>query len=120
MQVPYNASKAAAIHMYHSRWNGSASRVLILYRRDTSRRKSLTSSLRTLGRYEGGREGEVSELKGAYLYLASDAVLFMTGAEITIDGGTARHDRKNRAAGTTGEMSARGGDEDYRIITRPG
>jgi NAD(P)-dependent dehydrogenase (short-subunit alcohol dehydrogenase family) len=33
------------------------------------------------------REGEVSELKGAYLYLASDAASYTTGADINVDGG---------------------------------
>ena len=34
-----------------------------------------------------GREGEASELKGAYLYLASDAASYTTGADIIVDGG---------------------------------
>lgn len=34
-----------------------------------------------------GREGEAHELKGAYLYLASDAASYTTGADIIIDGG---------------------------------
>lgn len=31
--------------------------------------------------------GQVKELKGAYLYLASDASYFVTGSEVTVDGG---------------------------------
>lgn len=34
-----------------------------------------------------GREGEAHELKGVYLYLASDAASYTTGADIIVDGG---------------------------------
>lgn len=34
-----------------------------------------------------GREGEVQELVGAYLYLASDASTYTTGSDIRVDGG---------------------------------
>lgn len=33
------------------------------------------------------REGEPSELKGVYLYLASDASSYTTGIDIAVDGG---------------------------------
>jgi len=34
-----------------------------------------------------GREGQAHELKGAYLYLSSDAASYTTGADIIVDGG---------------------------------
>lgn len=34
-----------------------------------------------------GREGEASELKGAFLYLSSDAASYTTGTDIIVDGG---------------------------------
>jgi len=34
-----------------------------------------------------GRDGEAKELKGAYVYLVSDASTYTTGADIVIDGG---------------------------------
>lgn len=33
------------------------------------------------------REGETHELKGVYLYLASDASSYTTGTDIIVDGG---------------------------------
>lgn len=34
-----------------------------------------------------GRQGHTREIKGIYLYLASDASSYMTGSSIVIDGG---------------------------------
>ena len=34
-----------------------------------------------------GREGQAHELKGAYLYLASDISSYVTGTDIIVDGG---------------------------------
>lgn len=39
------------------------------------------------GKIPMGREGEAHELKGAYLYLASDAASYTTGTDIKVDGG---------------------------------
>jgi len=34
-----------------------------------------------------GRQGHVKEIKGLYLYLASDASSYQTGSDVVIDGG---------------------------------
>jgi sorbose reductase len=34
-----------------------------------------------------GREGQAHELKGDYLYLASDTSTYTTGADLLVDGG---------------------------------
>jgi NAD(P)-dependent dehydrogenase (short-subunit alcohol dehydrogenase family) len=34
-----------------------------------------------------GRQGHVKEIKGLYLYLASEASSYMTGSDVIIDGG---------------------------------
>ena len=40
-----------------------------------------------LGHTPMARYGEVDELVGAVIYLASDAASFVTGSELTVDGG---------------------------------
>ncbi|WP_210201031.1 SDR family oxidoreductase [Rhizobium sp. M1] len=56
---------------------------------DWNRKNFITAERETsiLGHTPMGRYGEVSELIGAMIWLASDAAGFVTGAEIAVDGG---------------------------------
>lgn len=92
-QSAYNASKAAVIHLAKSlavEWCDFArvnavspgyvfSDMLDVHPKDW--REKWYSLI------PGGRFCEASELKGTYVYLASDASSYMTGANIIIDGG---------------------------------
>jgi NAD(P)-dependent dehydrogenase (short-subunit alcohol dehydrogenase family) len=49
-------------------------------------RKSGTISKNLLQRNPNGRFGEVGEITGAALYLASELAMFTTGAVIPVDG----------------------------------
>ncbi|KAJ4256928.1 hypothetical protein NW762_009024 [Fusarium torreyae] len=90
----YNTTKAAVLHLGRSlarEWRGFA-RVNMVSPGwiDTEMSNDLPSineanRMAVLGRLV--LEGHVREMKGAYLYLASDASSFVTGAEITVDGG---------------------------------
>ncbi|KFA62146.1 hypothetical protein S40285_01697 [Stachybotrys chlorohalonatus IBT 40285] len=93
LQAAYNGSKAAVIHFCRSlaiEWTGFArvntvspgyikTEISNFVPADT---KNVWKSKTPMG-----REGEVSELKGAYLYLASDASSYTTGLDMIVDGG---------------------------------
>lgn len=93
LQASYNASKAAVIHLCRSlavEWTGFA-------RANSVSPGYIVTSISEFcdedtkrawkDKIPMGREGEVSELKGAYLYLASDASSYTTGTDINVDGG---------------------------------
>ncbi|KAI1477949.1 sorbitol utilization protein SOU2 [Daldinia eschscholtzii] len=92
-QTVYNMSKAAINHACRSlavEWVGFARANSIspgYIKTDISAfipaaTKSIFKSFIPMG-----REGETHELKGAYLYLASDASSYATGTDIIVDGG---------------------------------
>ncbi|KAI5924724.1 short chain dehydrogenase [Camillea tinctor] len=93
MQMAYNASKAAVIHACKSfaiEWVGFARANSVspgYIKTDIS--SSITPETKKIFRDKipMGREGEPGELKGAYLYLASDASSYTTGIDILVDGG---------------------------------
>ncbi|KAI1342060.1 sorbitol utilization protein SOU2 [Xylariaceae sp. FL0016] len=93
MQAVYNASKAACIVACKSfaiEWIGFA-------RANSVSPGYITTEILDFAPPETrkiwcdktpmGREGEPHELKGAYLYLASDASSYTTGIDIVVDGG---------------------------------
>ncbi|KAI1636456.1 hypothetical protein F4809DRAFT_641563, partial [Biscogniauxia mediterranea] len=93
LQMAYNASKAAVIHACKSfaiEWVGfaRANSVSPGYIK-TDMSSSITPETREIlkDKIPMGREGEPGELKGAYLYLASDASSYTTGTDILVDGG---------------------------------
>lgn len=93
LQAAYNAAKAGVSHMCKSlavEWVGFAranaispgyiaTEISTFINEDT---KKIWKD-----KIPMGREGEVHELKGAYLFLASDAASYTTGADIIVDGG---------------------------------
>ncbi|KAM5343425.1 hypothetical protein ACJ41O_011962 [Fusarium nematophilum] len=96
-QTSYNVAKAGCIHMAKSLANewrdfarvNSISPGYI----DTGLSDFIDQETQDLWRsmIPMGRNGDAKELKGAYVYLVSDASTYTTGADIVIDGGyTAR------------------------------
>jgi len=92
-QTSYNVAKAGCIHMARSLANEW---------RDFARVNSISPGYIDTGLSDFvvkqtqdlwksmipmGRDGEAKELKGAYVYLCSDASSYTTGADIIIDGG---------------------------------
>ncbi|GAB1314923.1 Sorbose reductase sou1 [Madurella fahalii] len=93
LQAAYNASKAAIIHLCKSlavEWVGFA-------RANSVSPGYIVTSISDFAdpdtkrawkdKIPMGREGTADELKGAYLYLASDASSYTTGTDIAVDGG---------------------------------
>lgn len=92
-QTSYNVAKSGCIHMARSLANEW---------RDFARVNSISPGYIDTGLSDFvdqktqalwksmipmGRDGEAKELKGAYVYLCSDASTYTTGADIVIDGG---------------------------------
>lgn len=93
LQAAYNAAKAGVIHLVRSlavewvqfaRANSVSPGYMATEISDfvPQETKDIWKS-----KIPMGREGEASELKGAFLYLASDAATYTTGADIIVDGG---------------------------------
>jgi len=92
-QTSYNVAKAGTIHMARSLANewrdfarvNSISPGYI----DTGLSDFVAKDIQDLWKsmIPMGRDGEAKELKGAYVYLCSDASSYMTGNDLVIDGG---------------------------------
>ncbi|GAM86463.1 hypothetical protein ANO11243_044770 [Dothideomycetidae sp. 11243] len=93
LQAAYNAAKAGVIHLCKSlavEWVRFArvNTVSPGYM-NTEISKFIPPKTRDIwkDKIPMGREGEVEELQGVYLYLASDASSYTTGTDIVVDGG---------------------------------
>ncbi|KAI0166794.1 short chain dehydrogenase [Hypoxylon sp. FL1284] len=92
-QAVYNASKAAVIHACKSlavEWVGFARANTVspgYIKTDITSFIPMETRNIFKDRIPMGREGEPEELKGTYLYLASDASSYTTGIDISVDGG---------------------------------
>ncbi|KAI9791580.1 MAG: L-xylulose reductase [Peltula sp. TS41687] len=93
LQAAYNAAKAGVIHLVRSlavEWVGFA-RVNSVSPGYMATEISGYIPEETKNIWKDkipmGREGEPEELRGAYLYLASDASSYTTGTDIIVDGG---------------------------------
>lgn len=93
LQAAYNAAKAGVIHLCRSlavEWVGfaRANSVSPGYIA-TEISDFVPGEIKSIwkDKIPMGREGEASELKGAFLYLASDAASYTTGADLIVDGG---------------------------------
>ncbi|KAJ4178147.1 Sorbose reductase sou1 [Fusarium falciforme] len=93
LQASYNAAKAGVIHMCKSlavewaqfaRANSVSPGYII-----TDISTFVPGEMKEIWKdnIPLGREGEPHELQGAYLYLASDASTYTTGANLMVDGG---------------------------------
>jgi len=92
-QTSYNVAKAGCVHMAHSlanEWRGFArvNSVSPGYI-DTGLSDFVPKETQDIWHQmiPMGRDGKATELKGAYVYLASDASSYTTGADIIVDGG---------------------------------
>lgn len=93
LQAPYNATKAAVIHLCKS----LAVEWVRFARVNTVSPGYIATEISSFvddqiknvwkDNTPMGREGLAEELKGAFLYLASDAASYTTGADLVVDGG---------------------------------
>ena len=93
LQAAYNGAKAAVIHFVKS----IAIEMVQFARANTVSPGYIATELSDFippetksiwrDKIPMGREGEAHELKGAYLYLASDISSYATGTDIIVDGG---------------------------------
>jgi len=93
LQGAYNAAKAAVIHLSKSfavEWVTFArSNTVSPGYINTEISNFVPEKTKKIWRSKTpmGREGEAEELQGAFLYLASDASSYTTGADLVVDGG---------------------------------